>query len=154
MFAQGAGVVAGRRASWPASSTIRGHRRRLVLIVVTAADLAEQLKELDATLHNIETVLDLDRMRRDKADLEAQASEPNLWDDPVAAQKITSRLSHVQGEINRVERLRARLDDAAVLLELAEAEADAATHAEAASEISALHTAIDELEVRTLLSGE
>jgi peptide chain release factor 2 len=121
---------------------------------VTAADLVEQLKELDATLHNIETVLDLDRMRRDKADLEAQASEPNLWDDPAAAQKITSRLSHVQGEINKVERLRSRLDDAGVLLELAEGESDAGALAEVTTEVAALNTAIEELEVRTLLSGE
>jgi peptide chain release factor 2 len=124
------------------------------LLVVTAADLAEQLKELDATLHNIETVLDLDRMRRDRADLEAQASAPNLWDDPAAAQKITSRLSNVQGEINKVERLRSRLDDAAVLLDLAEGESDASALAEVESEAAALGTAIDELEVRTLLSGE
>ncbi len=121
---------------------------------MTAADLAEQLKELDATLHNIETVLDLDRMRRDRADLEAQASAPNLWDDPAAAQKITSRLSNVQGEINKVERLRSRLDDAAVLLDLAEGESDASALAEVESEAAALGTAIDELEVRTLLSGE
>ena len=50
---------------------------------------------------------------------------PDLWDDQVAAQKVTSRLSYVQGEISRLERLRARLDDAVVLLELAEAEDDA-----------------------------
>ncbi len=121
---------------------------------MTTADLAEQLKVLDATLHNIETVLDLDRMRREKDDLEAQASVPNLWDDPAAAQKITSKLSHVQGEINKVERLRSRLDDAALMLELAQGESDASALAEVTAEIAALHTAIDELEVRTLLSGE
>ncbi len=121
---------------------------------MTAADFAEELKQLDAILHNIETVLDLDRLRRDKADLEAQASEPNLWDDPAAAQKITSRLSHVQGDISRVEKLRSRLDDAPILLELAEAEDDATALAEVTTEIASLRKAIDELEVRTLLSGE
>jgi peptide chain release factor 2 len=121
---------------------------------VTAADFAEQLKQLDATLHNIEAVLDLDRLRRDQADLEQQASVPNLWDDPVAAQKVTSRLSHVQGEINKVAKLRSRLDDAGVMLELAEAEDDAGAMAEVTTEIASLRTSIDELEVRTLLSGE
>src|SRR5262249_27913527 len=140
--------------SRPASSRIRGHRRRLRLLVVAAADLAEQLKELDATLHNIEIVLDLDRMRRERADLEVQASAPNLWDDPAAGQKITSRLSNVQSEITKVERLRSRLDDATVLLELAEGESDAAALAEVESEVAALRVAIEELEVRTLLSGE
>ena len=80
--------------------------RRDSLVVVTTADLPEQLNALDATLRNIEVVLDLDRMRKEKAELEAQASVPDLWDDPAKAQVVTSRLSHVQSEINRVERLR------------------------------------------------
>ena len=50
--------------------------------------------------------------------------------------------------------MRSRLDDASVLLDLAETEEDAAVHAEALAEIVALTRAIGELEVRTLLSGE
>ncbi len=107
---------------------------------VTSADHAEQLKELDATLRNIETVLDLDRMRREKAQLEEQASVPGLWDDQAKAQQVTSRLSFVQGEITKVERLRARLDDAVVLLDLAQTENDDAAAAEVGTEITALRT--------------
>jgi peptide chain release factor 2 len=124
------------------------------LDIVTAADSAEALKALDATLRNIEAVLDLARMRKEKAELEEQASVPNLWDDPAKAQLVTSRLSYVQGEINKLERLRSRLDDAHVLLELAESETDAGAHAEVTTEIAYLNKAIEELEVRTLLSGE
>jgi peptide chain release factor 2 len=50
--------------------------------------------------------------------------------------------------------LRSRLDDLAVLVELAQDEADAASLAEADAELNSLRTAIDALEVRTLLSGE
>ncbi|MFB9185207.1 peptide chain release factor 2 [Dactylosporangium sucinum] len=121
---------------------------------MTALDHAESLKSLDGTLRNIEAVLDLDRLRKEKGELEEQASAPNLWDDQVAAQKVTSRLSYVQGEINRLERLRGRLDDAQVLLELAEAEGDASSLAEVGEEIAGLRKSIEELEVRTLLSGE
>jgi peptide chain release factor 2 len=124
------------------------------LVSVTAADLPDQIKALDATLRNIESVLDLDRMRRERADLEQQASVPNLWDDQAKAQQVTSRLSYVQGEITKVERLRARVDDVAVLLELALDESDEAVTAEAATEVAALRKAIGELEIRTLLSGE
>ncbi|MBO0871111.1 MAG: peptide chain release factor 2 [Micromonosporaceae bacterium] len=121
---------------------------------MTAADFAEELKSLDATLRNVEAVLDLDRLRRDRADLEERAAEPHLWDDPAKAQQVTSRLSYVQGEITRLERLRSRLDDAGVLLELAQAEQDQSSLAEVGTELTALRGAIDELEVRTLLSGE
>jgi peptide chain release factor 2 len=123
-------------------------------MVVTTAELSEQLAALDATMRNIEAVLDLDRMRKEKAELEEQAAAPDLWDDPARAQQVTSRLSYVQSEINRAERLRQRLDDAMVMLELAESENDAGARAEVASEVTALRKAINELEVRTLLSGE
>jgi peptide chain release factor 2 len=126
----------------------------VVLAVVTAADFPEQLKALDATLRNIENVLDVDKLQRDRAELEEQASAPDLWDDQARAQEINSRLSYVSGEISRLERLRSRLDDAALLLEMAEAEGDESSIAEVGDELTALQKAIDEMEIRTLLSGE
>jgi peptide chain release factor 2 len=129
-------------------------RRVLLNVVTTAAEYADQLKNLDATLRNIETVLDLDRLRRDKVELEDAASKPDLWDDQARAQRVTSQLSYVNGEIARLEGLRSRVDDAQVLLELGEAEGDPDTLREVETEIGALDKAIQELEVRTLLSGE
>ena len=67
---------------------------------------------------------------------------------------MTSRLSHVQSELERLNRARAALDDLEVLVELAESEDDAETLAEAERELAALKKALGELEVRTLLSGE
>ena len=40
---------------------------------MTAADFSDQLKALDTTLRNIEAVLDINRLRRDKAELESLA---------------------------------------------------------------------------------
>jgi peptide chain release factor 2 len=117
-------------------------------------DVPAELKELSATLASIEAVVNLDALRREVADLEAQASAPDLWDDVDNAQKVTSRLSYVQGEIRRVEDLRRRLDDAQTLWDLAEEMDDADSRAEAEGELGGLRKAIDELEVRTLLSGE
>jgi peptide chain release factor 2 len=121
---------------------------------VTIQDLGDELRDLDQTLGGIAKVLDVDRLRRDRAELEERAAAPDLWDDQEKAQRVTSRLSYVQGEIHRLESLRRRLDDAKVLLELAEAEEDASTVTEVETEVTALRKAIDELEVRTLLSGE
>ncbi len=103
---------------------------------------------------SIEAVLDLDRMRADIAVLEEQAAAPSLWDDPEAAQKITSKLSHLQAELRKTETLRGRIDDLAVLFELAEAEGDADALAEAETELGDVRKALAEMEVRTLLSGE
>ncbi|MFF4937100.1 peptide chain release factor 2 [Micromonospora sp. NPDC000729] len=121
---------------------------------MTAADYAEQLKELDSTLRNIEAVLDLDKLREQKARLEQEASAPDLWDDQAKAQQVTSQLSYVNGEITKLGDLRSQLDDAGVLLELAQAESDPGVLTEVESEIAGLTKAIQEMEVRTLLSGE
>jgi peptide chain release factor 2 len=121
---------------------------------VTAADFADQLKNLDATLRNIEAVLDVDKLRREKAELEEAASAPDLWDDQARAQQVTSKLSYVNGEIERLGGLRRRLDDAHVLLGLAEDEDDPGVVAEVGVELTSLGKAIEEMEVRTLLSGE
>ncbi|PWK65613.1 peptide chain release factor 2 [Streptomyces sp. CG 926] len=103
---------------------------------------------------SIEAVLDLDKLRADIAVLEEQAAAPSLWDDPEAAQKITSKLSHLQAEVRKTEALRGRIDDLAVLFDLAQEMDDAETLAEAEVELVSVRKALDEMEVRTLLSGE
>ena len=119
-----------------------------------AIDPSEQLRELDATLTSIEKVLDVPSLRLEVERLEAEASAPDLWDDQVKAQAVTSRLSFVQGEINRVTSLRQRLEDVGVMFELADEMGDDDTRAEAERELDVLGKSIGELEVRTLLSGE
>lgn len=105
-------------------------------------------------MESIEAVLDLDGLRAQIAVLEEQAAAPSLWDNPDEAQKITSKLSHLQAEVRKAEALRGRIDDLAVLFEMAEEEDDPDTLAEAESELVLVKKALDEMEVRTLLSGE
>nr|WP_272922240.1 peptide chain release factor 2 [Streptomyces sp. SID5770] len=112
------------------------------------------MKSLSSTMGSIEAVLDLEKLRADIAVLEEQAAAPSLWDDPEAAQKITSKLSHLQAEVRKAETLRGRIDDLGVLFELAEEMDDPDTLAEAEAELTSVRKALDEMEVRTLLSGE
>ncbi|MFF2042162.1 peptide chain release factor 2 [Kitasatospora sp. NPDC058170] len=121
---------------------------------MAAVDPSEELKNLETTMGSIEAVLDLDKIRADIARLEEEAAAPDLWDDLANAQKVTSRLSFLQGELRRVETLRSRIGDVGVLFELAEAEDDADTRVEAEGELGSVKKAVEELEVRTLLSGE
>ena len=121
---------------------------------MAAIELSERLSALETTLGSIETVLDVPALKVQLADLEAEASVPDLWDDQENAQAVTSKLSFVQGEIRKVEALRGRLDDLPILFELAESEGDEAALADALKELDAVEATVAELEVRTLLSGE
>ena len=121
---------------------------------MASPEQAEAIEQLQTTLGSIEMVLDLPRLRREVADLESHAAAPNLWDNPEAAQKVTSRLSSVQGLLKRVAGLRTRVDEFALMFELAEDEGDSEALAEAENELASLTRAISEQEVLTLLSGE
>lgn len=137
----------------------RGVRRVPVTWSAVEPDRQADIAALDSTLTTVERVLDVDGLRSRIEKLEQEASDPQLWDDQTRAQRVTSELSHAQGELRRIEDLRRRLDDLPVLYELAaeEAEGEASkveAFAEADAELKALRADIEATEVRTLLSGE
>src|SRR5215212_1909035 len=102
---------------------------------VAGPDFSTALAELDKALTSIEAVVDPTKKAGEITDLEKQVAAPNLWDDPENAQRVTSRLSAARAEVDRVTGLRSRLDDLAVLVELAQDEEDAASLAEADAEL-------------------
>jgi len=120
-------------------------------------DRQADLAALDTTLTTVERVLDVEGLRGRIEKLEHEASDPNLWDDQARAQKVTSELSHTQGELRRVEDLRQRLDDLPVMYELAAEEGGSEGEravTEADAELKKLREDLEAMEVRTLLSGE
>jgi peptide chain release factor 2 len=121
---------------------------------MAVTDPATELSELSSKLGNVEAVLNPDAMGREADGLREQAADPNLWGDQERAQAVTRRLSYLEGELGRLDRLHRRLDDARVGFELADSEDDESMREEAARELAALRKEIDQLEVRTLLSGE
>jgi peptide chain release factor 2 len=105
-------------------------------------------------MHTIEQVLDVDDMRKEIAELGEQVAAPDLWDDQANAQKITGRLSALQGELERFTSLQSRIDDLGVLLELSREEGDEESLRDVEAELQRIHKSVEQLEVRTLLSGE
>jgi peptide chain release factor 2 len=121
---------------------------------MAGTDPAAEISELSSKLTNLESVLDPGAMRREVDVLREHAADPGLWGDQERAQAVTRRLSYLEGELGRLEQLHQRLADTRVMFELAESEDDEPTRDEAKRELTALRKEIDQLEVRTLLSGE
>src|SRR5229473_6935805 len=119
-----------------------------------AIDYSSEISELSSKLASIEAVLNPDGMRKEADDLRERSADPGLWEDQENAQAVTRRLSYLDAELSRLEGLHGRLDDLSVMFELAEREADEPTKQEALRDLAALHREIDQLEIRTLLSGE
>ena len=121
-----------------------------VTLLTVAEELPEQVKALDATLSGVEQVLDPAGLRNRLAELEQQAAAPDLWDDPDRAAGVTSAMSQAKSTLDKLTDLRGRLDDARTAVELD----DADLLAEVEAGLPELRRAVDDLEVRTLLSGE
>ncbi len=113
-------------------------------------DLAAQRQRLA----RLEADLDIAAKRERHRELEAEAAEPGLWDDPDHARKITTELSRLEDEITRFDGLVERLDDLDVLEELAQEEDDSASASEVARGLEEISAELDRLDVVTMLSGE
>jgi peptide chain release factor 2 len=119
-----------------------------------ATDAASEISDLVSKLASVEAVLNPDAMRKEAESLRERSADPGLWSDQEQAQAVNRRLSYLEGELTRLSGLRRRLDDVSVMFELAESEQDEPTREEALRDLAGIRKEIDQLEVRTLLSGE
>jgi peptide chain release factor 2 len=122
--------------------------------LVAGIDYDIEIKQLRATMRTVEQVLDIDAMRREIAELGEQVGAADLWDDQANATRVTGRLSLLQGQVDRFSELSERIDDLEVLVELGVEEGDADSMADAERELGRIKKSVEQLEVRTLLSGE
>ena len=122
-----------------------------------AIDFSAEIERLEHTYSSIAAVTDPQALRVRIDELSEKAAAPDLWDDPEAAQVVTSALSHAQAELARVEKLGERIEDLQAMVELAEEEEGAEREAildEAGADLEAISKDLADLEIRTLLSGE
>lgn len=117
-------------------------------------DLSAEIKQIRGTFATIAEVTDVPKLDKEIEQLEKDVQDPNLWDDPDAAQKLTSALSRKQAARNRIQSIANRLDDLEVLIDLANSESDKAAATEATAELESLRKLVAEQEVQTLLNGE
>jgi peptide chain release factor 2 len=122
-------------------------------------DFEAELEDSESRLAEAERYLGLDRLLDRRAELEAEAARPDLWDDADNARAITTELGQVTADLEQLSGLRAELDDARALLELidesrAEGMSDTALEKELVETVDALRTRLGALELQSLFSGE
>jgi peptide chain release factor 2 len=86
--------------------------------------------------------------------LNRQAENPDLWNDPEAAQAVMRERGALDHAISSFTDFCQELDDALVLLELGEGEDDEATVREAESQLKRLRARAAKQQLESLLSGE
>ena len=98
-------------------------------------------------------VFDLTGLRHRHEELETQMARPDLWDDREKAEAISRDKSALEAELQIYDRLESSIDDAGVLLELANEADDVETRGEAAAKCDEIREALEEIELHQLLGG-
>ena len=117
-------------------------------------DLSDELKALRERLDESAGYLRIDDARTRRPQLEAEASRPDLWDDPDNARKVTAELANITDDITRYEQLTTRLEDAETLYELGRDEGDEQSVAEVEESLVGLDRELRRIELRSMFTGE
>ena len=88
------------------------------------------------------------------AELNRQAEDPNLWNDPQRASGVMQERTALDDQLNALAHIERELDDQVTLIELGEAEKDQTVIAEAEAALRKLKTEVSRRELEALLSGE
>lgn len=86
--------------------------------------------------------------------METEFHRPDLWDDPVNAQKIMQELAVHQNKVKLFRELEAELEETATLWQLATEEDDVSLEGDIAQGVKALYQKFEALELELLLSGQ
>ena len=113
-------------------------------------DLREQRRRLDEAADYLKIAAGRDRL----TELESEMQRPDLWDDAELAKRVNTEYSNVKDDVDTFDSLSRRLDDAEVLHEMAREEDDASQEADIEAEIGSVAAELDQLELRSLFTGE
>jgi peptide chain release factor 2 len=117
-------------------------------------DLRAELASLRSRLEEAQGYLRLEQLRERRSELEKEVSRPDLWDDPDSARRISSEFGSVGDDIELLEDLGRRLSDGEVLFQLMVEEGDDSVAGELTGLIDDLARRLDDLELRSLFTGE
>ena len=120
-------------------------------------ELKEKTEVVRARLTEMQGYLGIDEKRAEAARLETEANAPTFWNDQTKANANIAAAKVVKTVIAPFEKIEVALEDAEVMLELAEAE-DEVGRAQAEKEIEEMLAGCEEnfqtLELQSLLGGE
>ena len=100
------------------------------------------------------THFDVARLKEQLIEYQEDMASPGFWDDLERAQKVNQRAHGTEAKLVQYQRFNERVDDLAVMVDLADEEEDRTLLPEIQAEIDALFTELEQLRLKTLLNGE
>ena len=117
-------------------------------------EIKYRLTPYEKELDEIKDALDLQNKEERIIELERTMEAPGFWDDMDKAQKYMKELKNLKDSIETYNNLKSLYDDILVLIEMGEESEDAEIVEEAKSSMDEFASKVDEVKIKTLLSGE
>ena len=128
------------------------HRRKWRRVV--NAEIKTRLRAIEELLDRIRHATRHDEQKERLAKLEDEMSAVDFWNNREAAEVTIDQMKKVKESVQSIEKLARELEDTLALHELAEADKDGESLAEAEKDSVRLLKQAEGLELRTLLSGK
>ena len=117
-------------------------------------EIKYRLTPYEKELDEIKDALDLQNKEERIIELERTMEAPGFWDDMDKAQKYMKEIKNLKDSIETYNNLKSLYDDILVLIEMGEESEDAEIAEEAKSSMDEFASKVDEVKIKTLLSGE
>ncbi|RMF87055.1 MAG: peptide chain release factor 2 [Nitrospinota bacterium] len=117
-------------------------------------DLKQRINDLSERFSTCGDIFDLAAKEEEKARLEQEMLQEDFWQRGKDAQEVLKRRATLQEEITRWQKLQESLEEARLLLSLAEEEEDTSVLPELEAAVQELEEQLARQELQTMLSGE
>ncbi|WP_172459591.1 peptide chain release factor 2 [Moraxella ovis] len=118
------------------------------------APYQEQIKDLTERGQDLRRYLDFESKKERLEEVNLELENPDIWNDPELATKISKEKSVLDSIIGVIEGLDTALEDAAAMLELAVEEDDESLLADVQAELDDANAKVEDLEFKRMFSGE
>lgn len=118
------------------------------------AEAQAHIDRIEAALDLVRQSLDWERALRRLDELNARVQDPNLWDNPKEAQKVSREQKQLESAVDTVNQISAEMDDAVEFIEMGEAEDEESIVNDGLASLEKLAERADADKVQALLSGE
>ena len=114
----------------------------------------QKLGAMEPELEKLAEALNLEGARREVEELEEKTGDANFWNDLAASQKVLQRTKALKNKLEGHARLVSQWEDLTTLVEMAIEEDDGSLLEEIETGFTALESALEEMNLSTLLTGE
>ena len=112
------------------------------------------LQAYEPQLAEVKDSLDLDNKEKRIEELDRLMEMPDFWLDAEKAQKLSKESKSLKDDVETYHQLHSQYEDIMTLIEMGNEEDDAELAAEAKDEFEQFVTTLDNIRIKTLLSGE